>query len=83
MAESHDVYEPFFREPRSTFDHVIEHHGYLRNGSANIDKAKHQEVKKDLSPAWRIVLGYIQCPIFLSHSVTSSDADLSLNDRVL
>ena len=57
MAERHDAYEAFLRQPASSFNHVIEHHGYLGDRSANVDEAQHEKVKKDLAPCRHIFVG--------------------------
>src|ERR1051325_1075647 len=50
VTESHDLYKAIFRKPFPLLDHVIEHHRDLRHGSADVYKAKKEEVQKHLSP---------------------------------
>src|ERR1051325_5745618 len=50
VTESHDLYKAIFRKPFPFLDHVIEHHRDLRHWSADVYKAKKEEVQKHLSP---------------------------------
>ena len=71
MAERHNAYEALVRQPASSFNHVIEHHGYLGNRSANVDEAQHQKVEKHLSPRRHILArraGLLKIAFF--HAIT-------------
>ena len=62
--------EALLRQPASSFNHVIEHHGYLGNGSADVDEAQHEKVKKHLAPCRHIFAGRAGLPrLLLFHTI--------------
>ena len=50
MTKSHDPDKAIVCKPLAPFDHVIEHHRDLRNGTTDVHKAEKQKVEKDLAP---------------------------------
>src|SRR5215813_12416987 len=79
MAKRHDIYESFLRQPTSTFNHMVKHHGYLGYRSADIDKAERQKIDEHFAPRRHLPVGGFSLGMF-----NFSDQNLtSRNVRVL
>ena len=56
MAERHDLDEAILGQPPPLFYHVIEHHGDLRHGAADVNETEKEEIKKHFAPRRHLMI---------------------------
>src|SRR5262249_15882495 len=64
VTEGHNLHEAILCQPSTLLDHVIEHHGDLRDWTTDVHEAEEQKIQKHLAPGRHLVSVVAQCFAF-------------------